>query len=95
MSGWRLQPIVRPYWALLGAQFNVATPIAAELGNITRFDTPRQLAAYVGLGPSEYPSGCKRQNIITAAIGWEMLAFMWTIAKKVQIAESSQTALAG
>jgi transposase len=36
----------------------------------------------------------KHQNVITTAIAREMLAFMWAIAKKVQIAESSQTALA-
>ena len=37
----------------------------------------------------------KHLNVITTAIAREMLAFMWAIAKKVQIAQSSQTALAG
>ena len=36
--------------------------IAAELGDMTRFDTLRQLAAYVGLHPSEYTSGGYRQE---------------------------------
>jgi transposase len=163
VSGWRLEPVVSAFQALRGVQFHVATTIAAELGDITRFDTPRQLAAYVGLHPSEYSSGgnrrqggiaktgnsharrvlvegawsyrhparvskdiqvrleslpeeirdiawkaqvrlCKRyrmlsargkhQNLITTAIAREMLAFMWAIAKKVQIAQSVQTAVA-
>jgi len=145
-------------------QFQVATTIAAELDDVTRFDTPRQQAAYVGLHPGEYTSAgnqdqgriaktgnshsrrvlvegawsyrhparvskeiqvrqeslpeeirdiawkaqvrlCKRyrrlsargkhQNVITTAIAREMLAFMWAITKKVQIAGSVQTAVAG
>jgi hypothetical protein len=40
----------------------------AELGDLTRFDTPRQLAAFVGLVPSEYSSGSsRRQGGITKA----------------------------
>jgi transposase len=31
--------------------------IMAELGDITRFDSPRQLMAYLGLVPSEHSSG--------------------------------------
>ena len=40
----------------------------AELGDITRFDTPRQLMSYLGLTPSEYSSGeRRRQGGITKA----------------------------
>ncbi len=39
-----------------------------ELGDLTRFDSPRQLAAFVGLIPSEYSSGgTRRQGGITQA----------------------------
>jgi transposase len=40
----------------------------AELGDLTRFDNPRQLAVFVGLVPSEYTSGsARRQGGITKA----------------------------
>ena len=35
--------------------------MVAELGDITRFDNPRQLAAFVGLNPSEHSSGGSRR----------------------------------
>ena len=60
ISGWRLAPYVRAYQALRGVQFHVASTVAAELGDITRFDRPRQLAAYVGLHPREHSSGESR-----------------------------------
>ncbi len=60
--GWRLAPIVRAYQAMRGVQFHVASTVAAELGDITRFDTPRQLMAYVGLHPREHSSGDTRRQ---------------------------------
>jgi len=45
-----------------------AVILIAELGDITRFDSPRQLMSYLGLTPSEYSSGeCRRQGGITKA----------------------------
>jgi transposase len=44
-----------------GVQSHTAVTIAAELGDLTRFDTPRQLAAFVGLIPSEYSTGESRR----------------------------------
>jgi transposase len=42
--------------------------MAAEVGDLTRFDNPRQLAAFIGLIPSEYSSGeSRRQGAITKA----------------------------
>ena len=42
--------------------------VIAELGDLTRFDNPRQLAAFVGLVPSEHSSGeQRRQGPITKA----------------------------
>jgi len=49
-------------------QWLVAITVVAELGDLTRFDSPRQLAAFVGLIPSEYSSGAaRRQGGITKA----------------------------
>jgi transposase len=63
---WRLQPVVEALQALRGVQFTVAVTIVAELGDLMRFDNPRQLMSYLGLTPSEYSSGERRcQGSIT------------------------------
>jgi len=65
---WRLAPVVEALQAFRGVQFLVAITVVAELGDLTRFDNPRQLAAFVGLIPSEYSSGgSRRQGGITKA----------------------------
>ena len=65
---WRLRPVVESLQALRGVQELTALTVVAELGDITRFDSPRQLAAFVGLTPSEYSSGdTRRQGRITKA----------------------------
>ena len=65
---WRLYPVVQALQALRGVQWRVAITVVAELGDLTRFDNPRQLAAYVGLIPSEYSSGnARHQGGITKA----------------------------
>jgi len=65
---WRRYPLVEALQALRGVQWVVALTVVAELGDLTRFDNPRQLAAFVGLVPSEYSSGtARRQGGITKA----------------------------
>src|SRR5712692_5482425 len=65
---WRLNPMVQALQALRGVQWLVAITVIAELGDLTRFDSPRQLAAFVGLIPSEYSTGpARRQGGITKA----------------------------
>jgi len=58
---WRLYPVVQALQAMRGVQWVVAITVVAELGDLTRFDNPRQLAAFVGLIPSEHSSGAKRR----------------------------------
>jgi transposase len=58
---WRLRPIIDAFQSMRGVQSHTAVTIAAELGDLTRFDNPRQLAAFVGLIPSEYSSGESRR----------------------------------
>jgi transposase len=58
---WRLYPVVEALQAMRGVQWVVAITVVAELGDLTRFDNPRQLAAFVGLIPSEHSSGTKRR----------------------------------
>ncbi len=58
---WRLFPVVEAIQALRGVQFITAVSLIAELGDLTRFDNPRQLMSYLGLTPSEYSSGDRRR----------------------------------
>jgi transposase len=59
---WRLAPVVDGLQALRGVQFTVAVTTVAELGDLTRFENPRQLMNYLGLTPSEYSTGERRQQ---------------------------------
>lgn len=66
MDGWSLAPVVEALMALRGIKLITAMTVMAELGDITRFDSPSQLMAYLGLVPSEYSSGkSKRRGGIT------------------------------
>lgn len=60
-KAWRLYPVVEALQALRGVQFIVAVTTIAELGDLTRFDKPRQLMAYLGLVPSEDTTGDRRR----------------------------------
>jgi transposase len=54
--------------ALRGVGLVAAATLVAELGDMTRFTSPRQLMAYIGLVPSEHSSGnSRRQGGITKA----------------------------
>ena len=65
---WRLYPVVEAIQALRGVELTSAVILIAELGDLTRFDTPRKLMSYLGLTPSEYSSGeRRRQGGITKA----------------------------
>ena len=59
---WRLAPVVEALQALRGVQFTIAVTTVAELGDLTRFDNPRQLRHYLGLTPSEYSTGERRRQ---------------------------------
>lgn len=68
LEGWSLRPVVEGLMALRGVSLIAAMTILAELGDISRFDSPRQLMAYLGLVPSEHSSGSsRRQGPITKA----------------------------
>jgi transposase len=68
LPDWSLAPVVRALQALRGMAMVAAATLVAELGDITRFDNPRQLMAYLGLVPSEHSSGkTRRMGGITKA----------------------------
>ena len=57
VSSWSLAPVVEAYQALRGVAFLTAVTFVAEIGDVRRFETPRQLMAYLGLVPSERSTG--------------------------------------
>ena len=52
-----LAPVVRALMALRGVQLVTALTVVAEIGDLTRFTSPRQLMSYLGLVPAESSSG--------------------------------------
>jgi len=65
---WSMAPVVEALQAMRGVAFIVAVTLAAEVGDFSRFDNPRQLMAYLGLVPSEHSSGATvRRGGITKA----------------------------
>lgn len=64
-QAWRLLPVVDALQALRGISMVSSVTLVAELGDLTRFDSPAQLMAYMGLVPSEHSSGAtvKRGSI--------------------------------
>lgn len=58
---WRWYPVVQAIQALRGVQFTIAISLIAELGDLSRFEQPRQLMAWLGVTPSEHSSGGTRK----------------------------------
>jgi transposase len=54
---WRWNPVVKALQALRGVAPIVAATTIAEIGDMSRFQNPRQLMAYLGLVPSENSTG--------------------------------------
>lgn len=71
VPSWSLAPVVGAVQAMRGVAFIVAVTVVAEVGDFQRFDTPRQLMAYLGLTPSEHSSGAsvRRSGITKAGSG--------------------------
>jgi len=62
LEHWVLAPVVEALMALRGIKLITAMTVMAELGDITRFDSPRQLMSFLGLVPSEASSGLTRRR---------------------------------
>jgi len=68
LEHWRWRPRVCALQALRGISAIHAVRIVAELGDFTRFVSPRKLMGYLGMIPSEDSSGSRRrQGSITKA----------------------------
>ena len=58
---WSLGTVVEALQALRGVAPVIAAGVVAEVGDMRRFDSPRQLMAYLGLVPGEHSSGETRR----------------------------------
>ncbi|WP_018099525.1 IS110 family transposase [Sinorhizobium meliloti] len=68
IPSWSMAPVIAAYQALRGVAFITAVTFVAEIGDIRRFETPRQLMGYLGLVPSERSTGdTVRRGSITKA----------------------------
>ena len=47
LQGWSLRPVVEALMALRGMDVVTAMTVLAELGDITRFDSPRELMGFL------------------------------------------------
>ena len=66
VRGWALEPLVKALQGMRGIQQLTAVILAAELGDLRRFQSAPQLMAYLGLVPSEHSSGdSKKRGRIT------------------------------
>ena len=71
-----LAPIVRALQTLRGVDLIVAVTFATEVGDVQRLESPRQLRGYLGLVPSERPTGetvrraSPRRGTAALAICW-------------------------
>ncbi len=68
VAAWRYEPVVQALMGLRGVARIVAITLVAEIGDIGRFEHPRELMSYLGLVPSEHSSGPRtRRGKITKA----------------------------
>jgi len=57
LPAWSMNPLVEALQALRGVAAIIAVTIVAEIGDLSRFKSARQLMAFLGLVPSEHSSG--------------------------------------
>ncbi|NMM03211.1 IS110 family transposase [Paraburkholderia sp. RP-4-7] len=62
VTSWRFYPVVLALQAMRGIQFVSAVGLVSEVGDLSRFEHPRQLMAWLGVTPSEHSSGDKRRQ---------------------------------
>ena len=62
VANWPLAPIVTTLQALRGIKFIAAVTLVAEIGDLHRFDSAKQLMAWLGLVPAEHSSGTRTRR---------------------------------
>ena len=90
LEAWSMAPVVKAIQAMRGIALINAVTLVAEIGDFTRFSSPRQLMAYVGLVPSEHSSGAnvRRGGVTKAGNGQARRALIegaWTYRMQARI----------
>jgi transposase len=62
VASWSLAPLVEALQALRGVGLVVAATLVAEIGDLSRFESPKQLMSWLGLVPSERSSSTRRRQ---------------------------------
>jgi transposase len=71
LPDWSLGPMVPALTAMRGIDLISATTLLCEIGDLSRFETPRALMAFLGLVPSEDSTGDKvKRGPITKTGNW-------------------------
>jgi transposase len=100
VPSWSLALVVEAHQAMRGASFLVAVTFAAEIGDIRRFDTPRQLMAFLGLVPGERSTGdtVRRKGLTLAGNRRARRALIeaaWTYRYPARVSETLRARLEG
>jgi transposase len=69
VKAWRFYPVVEARQALRGGQCTVAVTLVADMGALTRCESPRELMKFLGLIPSEHSSGEQRRQGSMTKVG--------------------------
>lgn len=62
LDSWHRRPFVEALQGFRGFQLVASMTVTSELGDLSRFDHPRKLMAYLGLVPGEDSSGSRRRQ---------------------------------
>jgi transposase len=100
VPSWSMAPVVDAYQAMRGASFLVAVTVAAEIGDLRRFDNPRQLMAFLGLVPRERSTGATvRRAGLTLAGNRRarrvLVEAAWSYRHPARVSEPLRARLAG
>ncbi len=99
-ASWSMAPVVAAYQAMRGVAFMTAVTFVVEIGDVRRFDNPRQLMAYLGLVLSESSTGerVKRGGITKAGntrVRRVLIEGAWTYRFPARVSPTIQTRLEG
>jgi transposase len=100
VPSWSMAPVVEAYQAMRGASFVVAVTFAAEIGDVRRFDTPRQLMSFLGLVPAESSTGetVRRKGLTLAGnrrARRVLVEAAWTYRYPARVGETLRVRLEG
>jgi transposase len=100
VPAWSMAPVIAAYQALRGVAFLSAVTLVAEIGDVRRFDNPRQLMAYLGLVPTEHSTGerVRRGGITKAGNGRArrvLIEGAWTYRFRARMSRLLQERQAG